>query len=392
MDPYDFAARRLPAATHSAIEGFWAAFAHQADALDRRFAAPGAGAVADPVAVMAALRPVSDRLMWEFGPSPDGHALVITAEWRDDLRPLARAVLRAAPALPRWQVAEVRPPEDPLRVPRIFEARNRRPHSVAALEPELSERGVIDIVARGSRDRRTVFDDALALAALIMGEEADRDWLGFIDIAPETVDDGPGLLDRLLRRAPAPPTLDLTAFAEEVWDLIETARQRMPDRPLHLQDPGAARHTVFRLDPAAREGLARSELETYRTMNPTMGALVAAGGRFSSRVISAHDEWFIGLRIPGSAAVPADRVADREALEDALHRALAEAGLGGVVGAGQGGGAIHLDIGLTDLERGFARIAALWQDRPLAAALRLVFLDNGVRDRDHALADLVPRR
>ncbi|MHA3914147.1 hypothetical protein [Halovulum sp. GXIMD14793] len=107
MDPYDFAATMLPQDQHDAIAAFWEAFAAGADTLDHAFESRDGDLVSQSVGVMDALKAVSENLMWEFGPSDRGHALCVTAEWRSELRALARLVIRMAPDLPRWMSVSI---------------------------------------------------------------------------------------------------------------------------------------------------------------------------------------------------------------------------------------------------------------------------------------------
>ncbi|MBM7066275.1 hypothetical protein [Actibacterium sp. 188UL27-1] len=103
-DSYDLVALAIPATIQDLVQRFWSRFSDDADRFDT---AISTGKPADAIPNMETLADISSDLMWEFGPSDRGHALIVTAEWRDDLRPLARAVVATAPIL---DPAEAVPP------------------------------------------------------------------------------------------------------------------------------------------------------------------------------------------------------------------------------------------------------------------------------------------
>ncbi|MEL6838604.1 MAG: hypothetical protein AAFP85_04890 [Pseudomonadota bacterium] len=374
-DPYSFAAGRLPTETRQAIRAFWSHFQDHADALDQCFRSNMTDMTTDPTDVMGALAAVSPDLMWEFGPSDRGHALTITAEWKDANRPLARAVCMMAPNLPRWRLYEVRSVEaDNIDAAEYFAARFREPLVLTGIDTAVGRTGRIDLVAHGPAKADTLEDHAIKIATSILGEEVERDWLGFVDAArtPKA-----GLLGRLRGQRPVP--LDAIAFADSFRAAIALAKSKMPTTPysaMSLKDRGMVLVKPSKM-PADHP---RSDLLFFVTTSSPYAEAVLLGGRFSSRCYSLHDEWFLYLRIPRSADAPFDDVQDRYDIEERLHDALSKDGLGGMVAAGHGREAVYIDVAVTDVALGIERIAGAIQGEVYAEGATLHFLDEGVQD------------
>ncbi len=372
MDPYDFAAAKLPSDTRAAIAGLWEHFAAHADGVDRCFSSGMKDMTTDPTEVMAALGAVSPDLMWEFGPSDRGHALFITPEWRDELRPLARAVLNAAPDLPRWRFHEVRPPTEPDLIADHFAARYQAPLSLSKAKARMAEEGRIDLAVTGAGTREEIVDRASVMTSMLLGEEIERDWLGFIDA--ETAE-RPGLLGRL--RGAVPAELDMAGFLANLRAEIARATDRMPERPYAARPLDTREITLF----SAKEpnpDHSRPDLISLAAPNPTYGNAVFSRARFSSRCHSRHGEWFLYLRIARSPAAPFDDVEDRYALEEELHDILSQGGLGGSVAGSHGTGNVYLDIATTDVGEAVARLERWLTGKPFAADTTLHFLDTGL--------------
>ncbi|MDX8351600.1 hypothetical protein [Cognatiyoonia sp. IB215182] len=374
MDPYSYVAGRLPTDQRKAIRAFWSHFEANADALDQYFSSKMTEITTDPSEVMAALGSVSPELMWEFGPSDRGHALTVTAEWHDDNRPLARAVHDMAPDLPRWRFHEVRSGESDSRVTAdYFAARFGKPLALTHIDTALGRDGRIDLTARGQGNAKTLADQALQAASIVLGEEVDRDWLGFIDGAPTAK---AGIFGRL-RQQPAEP-FDAAGFAERFRATIADAKSQMPQQPYSAVPPDNREAILFKANKIHSDHR-RCDLMTFTTSSETYGHAVLSGGRFSSRCHSLHDEWFLYLRIPRTSDTPFDDVSERGAIEDRLHDALSADGLGGMVAAGHGQEAVYIDLAVTDVALAVERVAQTLGGEIYADAATLHFLDQGLQ-------------
>lgn len=365
-DPYDLVATEGCAGHATAIARFWQQFTAAADALDRGFSA---GEVAGSLDVMAELQAVHPDLMWEFGPSDRGHALCITAEWRDALRPLARAVLAAAPDLPRWRFSDARGAAGAAGVAELFEARAQEPLQINAMQAVAGRDGRIglDVMGHGAEDRLSV--QAQVLAEIVLGEAACRDWVGQV-----TLRSGPGLLARLSGRR---PVFDAATFVAGFAAVRAQMRDALPG-PLAQHDPDAGPIGLLRMK-AMREGSGRPDLVTFSTASDTYATAALDGRGFASCNHSRHGEFFAFLRVPHDGTPPlATDVGARAEIEAALHRVLSQAGIGGLVAAGHGTAAVYLDFGMTDLRRGLELLARSFAPRPWAQRATIHFLEAGL--------------
>ncbi|MGQ0565904.1 MAG: hypothetical protein ACT4OK_12650 [Gemmobacter sp.] len=373
VTPHDVVAPRLMAAHASAILHFWVQFAEAADALDRGFSSGDPGGSS---AVMAALRDVHPDLMWEFGPSDRGQALCITAEWRYELRALARAVVVAAPDLPRWRFTDAREPLGALCSVANFEARGQQPLCVRAMQAVPGPANKVGIAVSGDGTDDGLINQALLLATMLLGEEADRDWLG-----PVTVGARPGPLRRLTGRL-AP--FDAAGFLDGFAAQVAAIRDGLPD-PLAAQDPQTRAATLLTIG-SLPEGAGRDDLATFSTASMPYAESALEGRAFASCNHSRHGEWFAFLRIPheGMPGLGTD-VMVRAEIEDSLHAVLSRAGIGGMVAAGHGHEAVYLDFGMSDLGRGLNLLASTFAARPWAGAATVHFLEAGLATQPLAL-------
>lgn len=372
VDPYDFIAARLPADTRSAIVRFWEAFSKQADELDQAFLSKDSARVQNVIGVMEALREVSPELMWEFGPSERGHALCVTAEWRDELRPLARLVRQMAPDLPRWQFIEARTPDEAHHFStENFSARFRTPLTLSAIQATLGEEGRINLVGQGEGDLDALGQQALYAASMLLGEEVERDWVGACD----GVETKGGMLSFL--RKPSGSKFDPAAFQDSFLAEIACAKAALSDVPysqLSIEDRSVVLFQVNQLSEDHR----RSDLITLSAPEGPFAHGVLRSPRFSSRCYSLHDEWFLYLRIPRSPEASFDLVDERYDVEILLHERLAADGVGGFVAGGHGTEAVYIDLAVTNVELAVARIGQALADKPYAQEATLHFMDSGL--------------
>ncbi len=371
--PYDFVAQMFDQDMRDRIVAFWKTFVQHADEIDGMFSRADGG-TADIVQIMQALEPVSKDLMWEFGPSDRGHLLCVTAEFRDELRPLARLVMRMAPDLPRWRFVDARPPDPPEMLEQVHQNRFRGPITVEKIEATIAVDGRIDQVAYGAGSRDELLSQTLNISTILLGEEQERDWIGLVDPVPNK---GGGLLGLFRGNKSAP--FDGKAWLDMMQTRIKQAQGLMPDVPYSKLDMDTRPYTVaseLNLRPDHR----RNDLITFTASNETYLQAAVRGGLFSSRCHSRFGEWFMYLRVPTVPDGPFDTLTERAWLEERLHELLSENGRGGVVAAGHGSEGEYIDIAVTDVGAAVALIQADIVDVPFASGATLHFLDTGVED------------
>ena len=375
IDPYSFAAGRLPAQKRDAIRAFWSQFEANAEGIDQCFNSRMDDMTVDPTEVMDGLKAVSPALMWEFGPSERGHALMITAEWHDENRALARAVNEMAPTLDRWVFHEVRGPiSGDVVLEDYFRARSKETLSLNKVISTVSPFGRINLTGYGTGKSVELADQAWLVASMILGEEIERDWVGGIDVVPRKERN---FLSWRRQKEPA-EAFDATEFSDGFRDAISKAKSAMPTEPYSNIPLETRAATLFKADNLPSDH-PRADLIVFTAMTEAYGMAILSKQRFSSRCHSWHNEWFCYLRIERSQDSPFDNVDDRYALEACLHASLSKDGLGGVVSAGHGREAVYIDFAATDIAQAIARIEQELKEEPCAKGATLHLLDEGLQ-------------
>jgi len=380
--PYDFVAQMFGKDVRNRIAMFWKTFVRHADDIDGMFSRTDGG-VADIVEIMQALEPVSKDLMWEFGPSDRGHLLCVTAEFRDELRPLARLVMRMAPDLPHWRFVDARPPVPPEMLEQVHQNRFRGPITVEKIEATIAIDGRIDQVAYGFGSKDDLLSQTLNISTILLGEEQEREWIGLVEPVPNKAG---GLLGLFRGNKPAP--FDGNEWLGMMHTRIKQAQGLMPDVPYSKLDLDTRPYGVaseLNLSPDHR----RNDLKTFTASNETYLQAALRSTLFSSRCHSRFGEWFMYLRVPTAPDGRFDALTERANLEERLHELLSANDLGGMVAAGHGSESEYIDIAVTDVGAAVALIQADIVDVPFASGAMLHFLDAGVEDyvlpgtRDH---------
>lgn len=379
-DAYDFHADQLPSDTLAKIDDFWGWFSEKSEALDAYFTTQGDAAETDPFEVMDRLNEHWPDIMWEFGPSERGHKVVITAEWQDENRPLARALLRRAPEFERWEVAETREASDLEQLVPAFEGRFQEQFQLSDIEAEVAVNGRIDLNVTGGADEGTLIEQGIKVTTLLLGEEGDRDWLGHVTAEPSQTSKG-GLLARL--RGRKAPDFDPVVSQARLLAAIESSKADLPQKPQHeipLEDRDA---TLFQANEMPSDH-ARSDLITFMAPNERFGRAVLSGNRFSSATHSLHGETFAYLRLPNQNGTPWDTDTRADA-EDQIHELLSREALGSHVAAGSGREAAYIDVTFTDVAAGIAKLAQGLRNEPFAQDVTVHFMDPGLTHHAHPL-------
>jgi len=357
-DPYDYAASLIGSDTRDAIKAFWQHFAQNADTLASWFSSQEGGTqtVTD---IMQPLREISPDLTWEFGPAAHGHMLTITAEFQDTNRPLARLMQRMAPSLLNWTFTDARPPSDPAQLAQEHLARFGFRLTLSQIEVSLGRDGRINQHGYGAG--RAVFDEVLNVSTLLLGEEKERDWVGYVQETHSEISLPFGLF----------------TWIDDFDAAIAEARSLMPNAPRSALDPMQASGGLYR-DFNLIEGDPRQDLITFFAPSEAYIHAALYGPRFSSRGFSRFDEWFMYMKIQRNPAAPFGHVEDRAEVEDRLHATLSSAGIGGWVAAGHGAEHVYIDFAVTDVAQAVALLQIHFGNEAYAENASLHFLDQGL--------------
>ncbi|MEM7497804.1 MAG: hypothetical protein AAF371_07400 [Pseudomonadota bacterium] len=396
-DAYDFWAERLPGEQQAAVGAFWAAFERQAAFLDAVFTGKDRSSGGEEVGACmnAALGPLADEIYWEFGPGEAtgedeageaGHFLALTPELFHSKRPLARALLRAAPEMPGWRFGDARRAQgthDHLLA--AVATRAFREVTLTGAEVQAGPHRTIDVLGHGPEE--DAGGQAGLLFSLIVGEAAERDWLGEIATVVGSGARRRGL-SGLFSRRPAVDETWVPAFAEAAEAMLEAMRADRTPGP--FAPPRAeAERALFQLAPEDGSW-PRADIVTYVTTRPDYAEARFGGVPLSAARFSTEGESFIGLRLARSSAAPFEEVTEREALADAIDADLRTAALGGVFGEAHGSAHVYVDAAVTDLPRAIATIERVLGQRALHAPAHILFDEAGLTDLALPLASHQP--
>ncbi|MEO1494404.1 MAG: hypothetical protein AAFV19_19840 [Pseudomonadota bacterium] len=187
---------------------------------------------------------MSDRgIYWEYGPGEKGHHLALSPELNHDARPLARALVSAAPDMARWTFSDFRPPNDvDHNTIALIAGRAQMDVPLTGVTLRAGEHHRIDFTDQGQADESTLAGFAGLTFSVIFGEAIERDWLGDVH------GDWSGRLLSFLKTRPDPVTW-LTAFAEDAHDVLEDLMNSRPETPRASVFGPEAAHTLFNIEP-----------------------------------------------------------------------------------------------------------------------------------------------
>lgn len=381
-DAYDFWAERLPSAERAAVHAFWEGFARHAAFIDAIFTGEDRSGTADDVAdcMADALGPLSDGIYWEFGPLDEtgkrGHFLALTPELYHSKRPLARALVAAAPDLPGWGFGDARRPmaADASILANVA-SRAFRDVTLLGAEVQAGAHRMVDVTGLGPDEHAG--GQAGLLFSLVMGEAVERDWLGEVSSTPAKAPRAAGLAGMIGRRA-APEESWVSDFAEEARGLVDAMRagtQTAPFAPVR----GSVPETLFRLTPG--DGTwPRADLVTYLTTRPDFAQARFDDAPIAAERFSTRGESFIALRLARTPAAPLDDVSDRAEIADAIDADLRAGGLGGVFGEGHGRAHIYVDAAVTEIPSAIGVIERVLGRLGHSAPAHILFDEAGLTD------------
>jgi hypothetical protein len=340
------------------IDAFWRLFAEKAE----RLASQVLGRHEEVAAFMQEhLSPIDPGIAWELGPEPEGggahHALALTPEVRRHLVPLVDVVLARAPRLPGWEFHAHRQPRPIEMVRATVKGRVgvelTEKWSARAWQGKLG--GVQLLVSPpGGLFRSTAKDQEVALVALeaLLGEELLYGWVDGLELA---------------RRGGTSPLEELPA---SVASLVAAVREQLPVEPWVKRSPLPAGQegkvempfSVMQLQPKPADDYpAQADLAVGSALSRELWN-AQHHGHFVDQRFSRAGETFCYLKVDGREL---EEERERAEYEEPIIDALAEAGLGCVVGGGTGLFYSYTELALSDV------IAAMEVMRPILRAQKL---------------------
>ena len=204
-----------------------------------------------------------------------------------------------------------------------------------------------------------------------LGERVVDDWISAITSAP-LPRSGP------IRLVQHNEELARTFALSELPQAVERAalgvQRALPDERL---DVVAARNDWVMLEVGEGEGgaAAQADLLLASTFLPEMLKCFLEGAPFSSIRFARHGERFAYLKYESTGDLR-ERVASRQALEDALDARLRSQGLGAVVGNGVGLGHCYVDLALLDVEQALPELMQIARRAGLPGKSWVLFCDT----------------
>lgn len=374
MDPYDFAASLLSNTKRDLISQFWDAFLEDAEGLQKAFADKDKAGIYGDLKSEVLLKKISKTITMEFTFEEAGHKLCITSGRAMKPLPIVRLVKDMAPDLPDWDITYARKPHDkgalfPFSY-QNYQDRFDHPLLIDSIKPTLNPDGRIDIMGSGGSAPDELIEQTFNAASMILGEEVQRDWVGYTESRP-SVDN----------RASAEPSmaLDPDAFLADFRTEISKAQFLMRKAPFSERKLEDLNGTVIYLEDMP-EDHRRPDLEVMSIPEGLFAKGTINSPNFSSRCYSSFGEWFLNIRLPLSKIPAEDKSQALSLLAIPLHEALVADHLGGCVMHGVGREAIYIDVAVTDVAQGVAVIEAALREIPFAADSALHFMDVGLED------------
>lgn len=366
------------AQVHDAIARWWTTFAEHEAAIVASFRRDGPPF--DLPRFMAEhLHAVHPKLMWEFGPPwrGTGHRLVVTPEHRRTLRPLTRALLRAAPALEGWEFFEYRLP-DPESVESMVRARVKldlEEHPLRGLAALGGSHHIhLTVAADGVHDVDRLRHATFVALETLLGEELLDTWIGAVEAVEPPALEG----------AQGKPWTGLTGLKQAIERLKAAALTSLADRPWFEADLDQVGFEGYRL--RAPPGQASNDEDAPERDDVLAGSscvptLVRSLGRsFSSARASRFDETFCYLKLERRPEIPGVVHPDREELENALDAELRPKRLGATIGGATGRRYTYIDLALSDVRGAIPRIQAALRAADVPIRSWLLFFDDVWRD------------
>lgn len=374
MDPYDFAATLLPKTKQDAVAEFWDAFLEDAEALQKAFADKDEAGIYGDLKSEVLLKSISKTIAMEFMFEEAGHKLCITAGRVNKALPIVRLLKDMAPDLPDWNITYARKPHDKgALLPFSYQNYQDRFDHLLLIDnitPTFNPDGRIDIMGSGGSAPDELIEQTFNAASMILGEEIQRDWVGYTESRPSDHNSASGEPSM---------TLDPDVFLEDFRAEISKAQALMRKASFSERKLEDLNGTVIHLEDVP-EDHRRPDLEVMSIPEGLFAKGAINSPNFSSRCYSSFGEWFLNIRVPHERIPEEDKNPALSLLVVRLHEALCVGHLGGCAMHGMGSKAIYIDVAVTDVAKGIAVIEATLAKIPFAARATLHFMDVALED------------
>ena len=359
------------------IDAWWAEFTARTDILSDVFARRKNWDL--PAWMQTHLHAIDEHLMWEFGPAirGKGHRLVITSEFRRDLRPLVKQILARAPRLDGWEFYAYRLPEDFEMAEQTVMARTGGSISKTLFRARVNDINKIDILFLSrdyaSAEDKQAMNDVFVASETLLGEEILDRWIGAIEVAP--LDYG------------SQEPQGVRDMKNCVDDLIESVRSSLPDVP-YFRLAENLTWTARQLTPEEAEDYPhQADMFVGVSMIDPMWQNAHQNQSFDSVRFSRHGEIFCYVKIDG---LEGSQFADKGEVINAVDDALTKAEAGCYVGGGTGLRYAYLDLALTDIERGVEIVRRILHHGEICRRSWILFFDTDLQSEWFGIWDDTP--
>jgi hypothetical protein len=369
--------------TLDSIASWWTAFWGRRDDLAARLAGERRWDI--PSWVRRNLKPIDLNLKWELAPGDDGrNRFTITPESRRELRPLVDEILLRAPIAPGWEFAS-----------------SRAAASVETALGMVKQRVDLDL----SRARVLVtageFRGVCLAIDLGLDEPCSReDGLTAAFLASEYLV-GEELLDRWIERLAiengltSAHSVPLAEMHDRVQALVDALKEQRPRESFaERQEPQSSvvlrmpESHIRKLEERARgeeDFPRRTDILVATTPDPSLWNCAHSGRRFYSERYSRHGELFCYLKVD-----TAEGVLDTASVSTLLDESLRRAGLGCVIGSGEGQRYVYVDLALNAMRKGVQCMREALADADLPQRSWIQFFDSTLRGEWVGIYDNTP--
>lgn len=347
------------------IDAWWRAFAPRSADIDALFSRRKQWDLAGWM--QSTLQAVDPRMMWEYGPGikNGGHRLVVTPESARELRPLAAAIVKAAPGIAGWEFYNYRLPESVENAEASVQGRCNGTLDGVLVRPTVGEARRVDLTFFSPRARSVNDESALPEVFVgtesLLGEELLDHWIGAIDVEPLPKQ---GMLGGLLGGKAKPTNmLPLDRLHDTVKAVISSITEQLPPQP-HFQTLAGSTWSVYQREPQeADDYFDRDDVMVGGTIDMHLVQGAMPGYAFHSPRFSRCNERFCYLKIDGEGVPMRDRFDNRGDLEEALDDVLIPNKLGCHVGGATGLRYTYVDFALVDVRHSFEAIRSALQGK-----------------------------